>query len=282
MDAAGLAILPKSPACPGPSFLPGSLSSGRGSRSAGLALASCPGLAGGLRWLVLPLSQPQGPSAPRPHSRLSWAKVFVCPLAYLFRLVSVLCSALILQGPPSWSAGRARSALSATLGNMCGWHVHGTAGMASPPSLPIQGASRAGLANCCLICHQFNYLTSLVTSTRLRFALRSQQMCRANGGRGRHEGFLVYKTSVFETCDRASFLRGCCSFQNGAVQTLLWTMYREQLFTLLTVTVEKWPAGSEELPAISLKFKLPHAVIGVSKPCLTHWLFLKAPQGCCS
>lgn len=58
-----------------------------GSRSTGPALACSLGLAGGLPWFVLlPLSQPQGPSAPfAPHSSLSWTTASVSPLAISFQ-----------------------------------------------------------------------------------------------------------------------------------------------------------------------------------------------------
>lgn len=243
MDAAGPAILPKSPAFPGPLFLPGSLSSG--SRvplhRPGLGLLSWP------RWWVamtcgsLSVSAPGPICSLRPHSRLSWATAFgpQCPLAVSFQ---TSCCSLLGSRPPGAPLLKHRACPLCLVGDTGEyvWLTRARNGRHGCPALPpIQGTSRTGLADCCLICHQFNYLTSLVTSTRLRFALRSQQMCRPNRARGRHEGFHVYKASVFGTCDGASFLRGCCSFQNGAVQTLLCTTCREQLFTLLTVAVEK-------------------------------------------
>ena len=95
-------LLPQGPrSCQAPCHLV------HGSRSTGLALACSLGLAGGLRWLlVLPLSQPQGPSAPlAPHSRLSWTTASVSPLAVSFQTPLFSVQLLSCSGPSPEAQG---------------------------------------------------------------------------------------------------------------------------------------------------------------------------------
>ena len=144
VDAPGHIILPKSAASPGPSFLPGSLSSGSWVpfHRPGLGLLSWP------RWWVAMTSGSSSVSAtgsissPRPPFQALLDHSVCLSTCCIFSDSSVLGSALVLQRPLSWSTGRALSSLLVTLANMCSWHVLWTAGHGCPPLLPAPPPSR--------------------------------------------------------------------------------------------------------------------------------------------
>lgn len=101
-----------------------------------------------------------------PNPGLSWTTAFVPQLA-----VSVLTPfySRFNPGPSSAALPEAWGMPSVPCRCwlwMCSERACGHSSSAQPSLPPPQGASRTGLAGCYLICHQSNYLTLLVTSTR--------------------------------------------------------------------------------------------------------------------